>query len=38
MTTVYTLFVVASNREWSSSQLDVNDVFLNGELQEEVYI
>jgi hypothetical protein len=38
MTTIHTLLVVASVREWSISQLDVKNFFLNGELREDVYI
>jgi hypothetical protein len=38
MTTIHTLLVVASVREWSISQLNVKNVFLNGELREDIYM
>jgi hypothetical protein len=38
MTTICTLLVVASIREWSIYQLDMKNAFLNGELREDIYI
>ena len=37
-TTIRTLIVVASARQWSISQMDIKNTFLNGTLQEEVYM
>jgi hypothetical protein len=38
MTTIHTLLAMTSVREWSISQLDVENAFFNGEMCEDVYI
>jgi hypothetical protein len=38
MTIIHTLLIVTSVREWSISQLDVKNVFLNDELYKDVYM
>lgn len=38
MTTVKTLITVSSAKNWFLHQLDISNAFLNGELDEEIYM
>ena len=38
LTAIHSLIFVASSRRWSLFQMDVKNPFLNGDLQEEVYM
>ena len=38
MSTIKTLLAISTMRGWSLTQLDVNIVFLHGELHEDVYM
>lgn len=36
--TIHILISIAANRDWPLKQLDVKNAFLNGDLEEEVYM
>ena len=38
LNTVRVILSIAANLDWSLQQLDVKNVFLNGDLEEEVYM
>ena len=38
MTTVKTLLSVSAAKKWSLTQLDISNAFLNGDLDEEIYM
>lgn len=38
MTTVKTLLAVATTKKWSLTQLNIANAFLNGDLDEEIYM
>lgn len=38
LNTIRVLLSLAANQDWSLHQLDVKNAFLNGDLDEEVYI
>ena len=38
MTTIWTILAIAASQSWPLHQMDVKNVFLHGDLKEEIYM